>query len=294
VTSRKLADQKMRILFIGDIVGTSGVTVLSDMLPGLRSRWSIDLAVVNGENSAEQGFGITFETYRAIRDAGADVVTLGNHSWNRKEALELAAQEHCLIRPINYLPTTPGTGFVKVAAANGKQVLVINALGRLFMEPVDDPFGAISRTLDLHPLGDEVAAAVLDFHCEATGEKQAMGRFCDGRVSMIAGTHTHTPSADHRILPGGSAYITDVGMTGDYNSVVGMDWREPVNRFVTGLTNDRFLAAKGAATLCGLAVEVDDRTGLAARLAPVRIGPHLEPHEPAFWGAASASSREPD
>lgn len=273
----------MRILFIGDVVGTSGVTVLSEMLPSLRSRWSIDLTVVNGENSAEQGFGITFETYRAIRDAGADVVTLGNHSWNRREALELAARDHRLVRPINYLPNTPGAGFVKVDTANGKHVLVINALGRLFMEPVDDPFGAISRTLDLYPLSHEVDATVLDFHCEATGEKQAMGRFCDGRVSVIAGTHTHTPSADHRILPNGSAYITDVGMTGDYNSVVGMDWREPVNRFVTGLINGRFLAAKGAATLCGLAIEVEDRTGLAARIAPIRIGPHLEPHEPTFW-----------
>ena len=126
-------------------------------------------------------------------------------------------------------------------------------------------------------------AIVLDFHCEATGEKQAMGRFCDGRVSLIAGTHTHTPSADYRILPQGSAYITDVGMTGDYDSIVGMDWRESVSRFVTGLANGRFVAATGSATLCGVAIEVDDRTGLASRVAPLRIGPHLEGQEPAFW-----------
>ena len=272
----------MRVLFIGDVVGAAGMCALSSLLPALRSRWNIDVTIVNGENSADGGFGITRDTYRAIRDAGADVVTLGNHSWNRKEALEVANQESRLIRPINYVPGTPGAGLVEINA-KGKRALVINALGRLFMEPSDDPFGAVSRLLEVHRLGREVDAIVLDFHCEATGEKQAMGHFCDGRVSLVVGTHTHTPSADCRILSGGTAYITDAGMTGDYDSVVGMDRSEPVSRFATGISSGRFVAATGAATMCGVAVDTDDTTGLAVRIAPLRIGPHLEEQRPKFW-----------
>jgi 2',3'-cyclic-nucleotide 2'-phosphodiesterase len=274
---------KMRILFIGDVVGIAGIGALSSFLPPLLSRWNVDVTIVNGENSAESGFGITRDTYRAIREAGADVVTLGNHSWNRKEALELANEEVRLIRPINYVPGTPGSGLVDIKTQKGKRALVINALGRLFMEPADDPFGAVSRTLEKYRLAQDVDAIVLDFHCEATGEKQAMGHFCDGRVSLVAGTHTHTPSADYRILSGGTAYITDVGMTGDYDSVVGMDRSEPVKRFATGISSGRFVAAGGAATMCGVAVETDDSTGLALRTAAVRRGPHLEVQQPTFW-----------
>ena len=273
----------MRILFIGDVVGIAGIGALSSFLPPLLSRWNVDVTIVNGENSAESGFGITRDTYRAIREAGADVVTLGNHSWNRKEALELANEEVRLIRPINYVPGTPGSGLVDIKTQKGKRALVINALGRLFMEPADDPFGAVSRTLEKYRLAQDVDAIVLDFHCEATGEKQAMGHFCDGRVSLVAGTHTHTPSADYRILSGGTAYITDVGMTGDYDSVVGMDRSEPVKRFATGISSGRFVAAGGAATMCGVAVETDDSTGLALRTAAVRMGPHLEVQQPTFW-----------
>jgi calcineurin-like phosphoesterase len=167
----------MRILFIGDVVGKAGMSALSSFLPPLRSRWSVDVTIVNGENSADGGFGITRDTYKAIRDAGADVVTLGNHSWARKEALELANQESRLIRPINYVPGAPGSGLVEMSTGKGKRALVINALGRLFMEPSDDPFGGVSRVLEMHRLGRDVDAIVLDFHCEATGEKQAMGHF---------------------------------------------------------------------------------------------------------------------
>jgi metallophosphoesterase (TIGR00282 family) len=273
----------MRILFIGDVVGAAGMAALASFLPPLLSRWTIDLAIVNGENSADTGFGITRHTYRAIRDAGADVVTLGNHSWNRREALGLTDEEPRLIRPLNYVPGTPGTGWIEIGTRNGKRALLINALGRLFMEPSDDPFGAVSRILEGRRLGRDIAAIVVDFHCEATGEKQAMGHFCDGRVSLVVGTHTHTPSADYRILSKGTAYITDAGMTGDYDSVVGMDRSEPVNRFVTGIASGHFVPATGAATMCGVAVEIDDGTGLATRLSPLRIGPHLEGREPTFW-----------
>ena len=273
----------MRILFIGDVVGAAGLGALSSFLPPLLSRWRIDLTIVNGENSADTGFGITRSAYKTIREAGADVVTLGNHSWNRKEALELVREDCRLIRPVNYVPGTPGSGLVEIKTPKGASALVINALGRLFMEPADDPFGAISRILERYRLGRNVGAIVLDFHCEATGEKQAMGHFCDGRASLVAGTHTHTPSADCRILSEGTAYITDAGMTGDYESVVGMDRTEPINRFATGISSGRFVAARGVATMCGVAVETDDRTGLAIRTGAVRIGPHLEGQQPTFW-----------
>ena len=181
------------------------------------------------------------------------------------------------------MPGTPGQGFVRVETVGGKRVLVLNALGRLFMEPTDDPFGAIDRLLQAHKLGRDVDAIIVDFHCEATGEKQAMGHFCDGRVSLVVGTHTHTPSADHRVLAGGTAYITDVGMTGDYDSVVGMQKEEPVRRFTTGLTLGRFLPAEGAASMCGVAVETDPATGLATCIAPVRLGGPIEQRTPDFW-----------
>ena len=273
----------MRILFIGDVVGTAGMTVVKSMLPDVISRWKIDLTVVNGENSAGIGFGITEDTYRGIRDAGADVVTLGNHSWNRKEALSFIQSEPRLVRPLNYVPGTPGEGFVRLETIGGKRALVLNALGRLFMDPVDDPFGAIDRILRGHKLGRDVDAIVVDFHCEATGEKQAMGHFCDGRVSLVVGTHTHTPSADHRVLAGGTAYVTDAGMTGDYDSVVGMQKEEPLRRFVTGVTSGRFVPAEGAASMCGIAVETDPSTCLATRIAPVRLGGSIEPRAPDFW-----------
>jgi 2',3'-cyclic-nucleotide 2'-phosphodiesterase len=273
----------LRILFIGDVVGAAGMTAVKSMLPNAISRWGVDLAVVNGENSAGAGFGITEDAYRGIRAAGADVVTLGNHSWARKEALSFIETEPRLVRPLNYVPGTPGQGFVRVETAGGKRVLVLNALGRLFMEPADDPFGAINRLLQAHTLGRDFDAILVDFHCEATGEKQAMGHFCDGRVSVVVGTHTHTPSADHRVLGGGTAYITDAGMTGDYDSVVGMQKEEPVRRFATGMTSGRFLPAEGAAAMCGVAVETDSATGLATRIAPVRLGGQIEQRTPGFW-----------
>jgi hypothetical protein len=273
----------LRILFIGDVVGVAGMTAVKSMLPAAISRWKVDLTVVNGENSAGTGFGITEDTYRDIRGAGADVVTLGNHSWNRKEALSFIGNEPRLIRPLNYVPDTPGQGFVRVDTTDGKRVLVLNALGRLFMEPTDDPFGAINHVLQAHKLGLDVDAIIVDFHGEATGEKQAMGHFCDGRVSLVVGTHTHTPSADHRVLVGGTAYITDVGMTGDYDSVVGMQKEEPVRRFTTGVASGRFLPAEGAASMCGVALETEPSSGVATRFAPVRLGGPIEQRTPGFW-----------
>jgi len=272
----------MRILFVGDVIGRAGRQAIRTHLPSCISRWRVDLTIVNGENAADAGFGITRPIYDEILATGADAVTLGNHSWNRKEALQFIDDCPRLVRPINYLAGTPGTGAVLIEAKNGRRALVINALGRLFMEPVEDPFCRIAAELDANPLGRAVQATIVDFHCEATGEKHAAGHFCDGRASLVVGTHTHTPSADDRILPGGTSFITDVGMTGDYNSIVGMTREEPLRRFTTGIPLGRFEPASGEATLCAVLVETDEHSGLALSIAPIRIGGCLKPVLPSF------------
>jgi metallophosphoesterase (TIGR00282 family) len=246
------------------------------------TRWKLDCVIINGENAAG-GFGITETIYKELIDAGADAVTLGNHAWDQREALVFIERAPRLVRPLNYPRGTPGRGAAMIEAKNGARVLVINAMCRIFMDPLDDPFAAIEHELQACALKTETDALVIDFHGEATSEKLAMGYFVDGRASLVVGTHTHVPTADARILPGGTAYMSDVGMTGDYDSVIGMVKDEPVNRFLRRVPSARFEPATGPATLCGLAVETDDATGHAVRLAPVRIGALLEPAEPDFW-----------
>jgi metallophosphoesterase (TIGR00282 family) len=273
----------MRILFVGDVVGRSGRRVVADRLPGLVTQWGLELVVINGENAAG-GFGITEPIYQEFLDLGADAVTLGNHSWDQREALVFIERAPRLIRPINYPAGTPGRGAAVIDAKNGAPVLVINALGRIFMDPLDDPFAAIERELGACPLARDVAAIIIDFHAEATSEKQAFGHFVDGRVSAAIGTHTHAPTADHRVLAGGTAFVSDVGMTGDYDSVIGMNKDEPLQRFLRRIPSAKFEPAMGPASLCALAVETDDATGLATRVGAVRLGGKLEPVTPAFWG----------
>jgi 2',3'-cyclic-nucleotide 2'-phosphodiesterase len=272
----------MRILFIGDIVGRTGRAVVTDRLPGLVRDWKLDLVVINGENAAG-GFGITESIYQELVDVGADAVTLGNHAWDQREALVFIERAPRLVRPINYPPGTPGRGAALVEAKNGAHALVINAMGRIFMDPLDDPFAAIERELTLCPLKQGADAIVIDIHGEATSEKQTMGYLADGRASLVVGTHTHVPTADHRVLPGGTGFVSDVGMTGDYDSVIGMAKEEPLRRFVRRVPSGRFEPASGPATLCGIAVETDDATGLAGRVAAVRLGGLLEEARPAFW-----------
>ena len=272
----------MRILFVGDVVGRSGRNAIAEYLPGMVKDWSLDFVVVNGENSAG-GFGITEAIYHEFLDAGADAVTLGNHSWDQREALVFIERADRLVRPANYPRGTPGRGAALVETKNGKHALVVNALGRVFMTPFDDPFAALERELGAYPLGVAADAIVVDFHCEATSEKQGIGFFCDGRASLVVGTHTHVPTADHQILTGGTAYMTDAGMTGDYDSIIGMQKEEPLRRFTSGIPSGRFEPAAGVATLSGVAIETDDATGLALRIAPVRVGGRLEPAKPAFW-----------
>ena len=272
----------MRILFIGDIVGRSGRAAVLDRLPRLVRDWKLDFVAINGENAAG-GFGITEAIYQELVDAGADVITGGNHSWDQKEALVFIERAPKLLRPINYPAGTPGRGVALVEARSGARVLVVNAMGRIFMDPLDDPFAAIERELAACPLKQAADAIIVDIHAEATSEKQTMGHFCDGRASLVIGTHTHAPTADHQILPQGTAFMSDVGMTGDYDSVIGMNKDEPLHRFTRRIGAGRFEPALGPATLCGVAVETDDATGLARRIGAVRLGGRLEEARPAFW-----------
>jgi hypothetical protein len=272
----------MRLLFLGDIVGRSGRTVVCDALPGLIKRYGLDFVVINGENSAG-GFGITETIFNDLIDAGADCVTLGNHSFDQKEALVFIERHDRLIRPLNYPKGTPGKGATLLKAKSGADVLVINAMGRVFMTELDCPFRAIDNELAACALKQRADAVLIDFHAEATSEKQAMGLFLDGRVSVVVGTHTHTPTADARILTSGTAYMSDAGMCGDYNSVLGMDPDEPINRFLTRIPRGRYEPAVGPGALSGFAVDIDDNTGLAVNAGPLRLGPHLEPAVPAFW-----------
>jgi metallophosphoesterase (TIGR00282 family) len=272
----------MRLLFLGDVVGRSGRKVVLDALPDLRRRYALDFVVINGENAAG-GFGITEAILVDLLEAGADVVTLGNHAFDQKEALVFIERHDRLLRPINYPEGTPGRGAGLFKAANGADVLVINAMGRIFMPELDCPFRAIDSEVSACALKQGADAIVIDFHAEATSEKQALGYFVDGRASAVIGTHTHAPTADGRILPGGTAFISDVGMCGDYNSVLGMDVEEPISRFLTRIPRQRFEPATGPGTLSGLAVSIDDATGLVSRCMALRSGPHLDTAEPDAW-----------
>lgn len=272
----------MRILFVGDIVGRSGRIALQTHLPKLIADWKLDIVVVNGENAAG-GFGITEAIYQDMLDAGADAVTLGNHAWDQREALVFIERAPRLIRPLNYPPGTPGRGAALIEARNGARVLVINVMGRIFMDALDDPFATVEREVAACALKSGADAIVIDVHCEATSEKQAMGYFADGRASLVVGTHTHVPTADQRILPGGTAFISDVGMTGDYESIIGMDREEPMQRFTRKIPAARFEPANGPGTLCAVAVETDDATGLAVQVGPVRLGGCLQEQRPDFW-----------
>jgi metallophosphoesterase (TIGR00282 family) len=272
----------MRLLFLGDIVGRPGRNAVNERLPVLRERWRLDCVVINGENAAG-GFGITEAICDEILMAGADAITLGNHSWDQREALVFIERQKRLVRPANYPTGTPGRGAAMVETRTGARVLVINLMGRLYMDALDDPFAVADRELEAAPLREVADAILVDIHAEATSEKQALAYHLDGRVSVVVGTHTHVPTADHRILPGGTAFMSDAGMCGDYESVLGMHRDEAIRRFLQKTPGARLEAAGAEGALSGLAVEIDDRTGLATRLAAVRLGPKIEEAWPAFW-----------
>src|SRR3990167_6108436 len=264
----------MKILICGDVVGKSGRQAIDNHLPELRRNLELDFVIVNGENAAH-GFGITDAICEGFYAAGADVITTGNHVWDQREIIGYIDKEPKLLRPINYPTGTPGVGSGIFQAPGGRRVLVIHPMCRLFMDPLDDPFAAVENVLANHRLGRTVDAIVVDVHGEATSEKQSMGHVLDGRVSMVAGTHTHVPTADTQILPGGTAYQTDIGMTGDYDSVIGMKKELASARFITKMPQGRLEPAEGEATLCAVSVETDKGTGLATGVGALRVGGRL-------------------
>jgi metallophosphoesterase (TIGR00282 family) len=266
----------MRILFLGDIVGRTGRDAVAAALPGLRAEHALDLVVINAEN-ASHGFGLTPEQARILFAAGADVLTLGNHAWDRREIIGYLETERRVIRPLNFPPGSPGAGSVLVEVPGNRRALVVNAMTRLFMDPLDCPFRTSALELSKFRLGNNLHAILIDLHGEATSEKQAYACSFDGQVSAVIGTHTHVPTADHRILPGGTAYQTDAGMCGDYDSVIGMGKEIAAARFWRKLPGERLAPAEGEASLCGLLIETDDVTGLARSVRPLRQGGVLQP-----------------
>ncbi len=268
----------MRLLILGDLVGRSGRDAVIAALPGLRAQTGADFVAVNAEN-ASHGFGLAPEMAQALFAAGADVITLGNHAWDRREIIPYIAREPRLLRPLNFPPGTPGAGAAVITLADHRKVLIAQAMGRLFMEALDDPFRAVEELLTRHKLGITVQAALIDFHAEATSEKMAFAHAFDGRVSAVVGTHTHVPTADHQILPGGTGFCADLGMCGDYDSVIGMIKEPSVTRFIRKMPGERLAPAEGPATICGAFIETNDK-GAAIRIEPLRMGGRLIPAMP--------------
>ncbi len=264
----------MKIVYLGDLVGRSGRKIVAEKLPEIKERLRPDAIIVNGENAAA-GFGITGKIADELFELGVDVISTGNHVWDQRDTKSYINTEPRMIRPINYPEGTPGKGSVIVEDQRGRKILVINAMGRVFMDPLDDPFKAVDMELKKHRLGTTVNFILVDIHAEATSEKMAMGQYLDGRASLVIGTHSHVPTADAQIFDGGTAYQTDAGMCGDYNSVIGMDKKEPISRFTKKLRGDRYTPALGDGTACGVYVESDDKTGLAKRIEPIRMGSRL-------------------
>ena len=266
----------MKILFLGDVMGRTGREAVSSRLRSLRETLGADFVVVNGEN-ATSGMGLSGEHAKVLLAAGADCVTLGDHAFDQKEMMTFIESEPRIVRPLNYAKAAPGNGAALFKTARGQTVCVAQILGQVFMKrPFDDPFGTIDTALKQVPLKGRADAIIVDVHAEATSEKMAMGHFLDGRVSLVVGTHTHVPTADAQVLPGGTAFQSDSGMCGDYDSVIGMHKDEPISRFTTGMRKGRFSPAEGEATLSGTFVETDDTTGLAKRVMPLRVGGRLQ------------------
>jgi hypothetical protein len=271
----------MKLLFLGDVMGRAGRAAVIDRLPALRRELGLDFVVVNAEN-ASGGMGLTGAHAAELLAAGADVLTLGDHAFDQKDMLSFIETEPRVLRPLNYARAAPGQGARLYDAPGGRRVFVAQALGRVFMSrPFDDPFSALDAALKAAPLGGLAQAVIVDVHAEATSEKMALGHWCDGRASLVVGTHTHVPTADAQILARGAAYQTDAGMCGDYDSVIGMEKLEPIARFVTGMAKGRFTPAEGEATLCGVVVVTDDATGRAVSVAPLRRGGRLGAAGPA-------------
>ena len=257
----------MKVIVIGDIVGKPGRKALSASLKRLKEQYEAEFVVANAENAAE-GAGIVPRVGDEILGAGVDVMTSGNHIYDKKDVIKYIENEPRLLRPANYASETPGRGVWLGSTQSGTPVAVINVQGRVFMPPTDCPFKTADRLIA--EIGNRASVIIVDHHAEATSEKQAMGRYLDGRASVVVGTHTHVQTADEQVLPGGTAYITDLGMTGPYDSIIGVESHLVINRFLRGMPT-RFETATGDARLCGVVVDIDERTGKAVGIERLQV-----------------------
>ena len=264
----------MNILFLGDVMGKSGRQVLKNELPQLKRDLQIDTVIVNGENAAG-GFGITPKICEEFYELGVNVITTGNHVWDQKEIIPYISKDNYILRPHNFPQSVPGKGFVIYKDAMDRKVLVINVMARLFMDPLNDPIETIYNILDNYKIGENVSAIIIDVHGEASSEKMAIGHTFDGIVSFIVGTHTHIPTLDAQILEKGTAFQSDAGMCGDYDSVIGGEKEGWVARFKHKMPTGRINVSSGEATLCGVFVCVNDTDGMAVHIEPIIKGPHL-------------------
>lgn len=273
----------MKILFIGDIFGRTGREALEHHLPTLKEKLDPDITIVNGENAAN-GRGISEKICKQFYDWGVDCITTGNHIWDQREIIPYITRDEKLLRPINFPPNTPGNGLLKLQAANGQKIIIINAMARLFMDAMEDPFRVVKDVLKNETLGKTVGAIFVDFHGETTSEKMSLAHHLDGQISGLIGTHTHIPTADFHIMEHGTAYMSDAGMTGDYDSVIGVRKDIGVHRFVRKMPGEKMIPATGEATLCGALIITDDNTGLAKSIEPIRLGGKL--HQTTPWQSA--------
>ena len=266
----------MNILILGDVAGPAGVKAVKERLPEIIKEKKIDFVIVNGENAADSGRGITKKIFKEFLKAGADVITTGNHAWDHKDAEDIASKNINFLRPSNMPKDSPGKGegiFIK----NGKKFIVLNLMGNVFMKKCDDVFIEAKKFIERFKLGDEQADFIIvDMHGEITSEKMAMGYLFDGKATMVVGTHTHVPTSDHRIMEKGTAYQTDIGMCGDYNSVIGMNRDNSLKKFLKDSSAENHFPALGEATISGLLVTADDETGLAKKVQPIILGGPLQ------------------
>ena len=266
----------MNILILGDIMGPSGREAIIKKLPDLIKKKAIDFVIVNGENAADPWVGITKKNTEEFFKAGADVITTGNHVWDQNETMEFITSEKRLLRPQNLAEGSPGNGFGIFNSKNNKKVAVINLMGNIFMKKSDDVFEAAKKFIENVKLKKDADFIIVDIHGEITSEKMAMGYLFDGKVTMLVGTHTHVPTSDHRIMEKGTAYQTDIGMCGDYNSVIGMNRDNSLKKFFKDPSATKHYPALGEATISGLMVVADDKTGLANKVEPIVLGALLE------------------
>ena len=266
----------MNILLLGDIMGPSGRKAITEKLPNLIKKKKLDFVILNGENAADPGVGITKKNFEEFLKAGADVITTGNHVWDQTETMEFISSEKRLLRPENLVKGSPGNGYGIFEAKNKKKVAVINLMGNIFMKKCEDVFQEAKKFIQIVQLKKDADFIVVDIHGEITSEKMAMGYLFDGKATMVVGTHTHVPTSDHIIMEKGTAYQTDVGMCGDYRSVIGMNRDNSLKKFLKDPSAKKHHPALGEATISGLMVNADDKTGLAKKVEPIIVGKYLE------------------